>query len=195
VLSHPVIAHAGAADETLSVVLLFAGLWVGWVGWSRLKDRGFPRLPRVGAIALVAAGVALALSAAVVPRALFPRTTPGRIATDPGGPRPASSADVSFAEPTSAEQVRGDELDVVLNLTGGRIVDAASTNLAPDTGHIHLSLDGTLVSMTFGLVQAIDLRGVPAGRHLLEAEYVAADHGPFDPRVIAKVEFETGGDP
>jgi hypothetical protein len=28
-----------------------------------------------------------------------------------------------------------------------------------------------------------------AGPHLLEAEFVAADHGPFDPRIIVSVPF------
>lgn len=189
-----VIAHAGAADETLSVVLLFAGIWVGWAGWSRLKGKGFTGLSTAAAIVLVAAGVALAISAAVVPRAIFPRgsTTPSAAAD---GPRPASTATLSFERPTSDEMERGDELDVVLDLQGGRIVQTASTDLSPDTGHVHLVLDGKLASMTYGTVQAIDLRDVPAGEHLLEAEYVAADHGPFDPRVIAKVRFRTPEQP
>ena len=58
------LAHAGAADESLSVVLLFAGLWVGWIGWSRLKGRGFPRLPTGGAVVLLGVGIALAIGAA-----------------------------------------------------------------------------------------------------------------------------------
>ena len=45
--------------------------------------------------------------------------------------------------------------------------------------------------MTFGLVQVVDLRDVGAGSHTLQAEYVAADHAPFDPRVTALVRFET----
>jgi hypothetical protein len=189
------LAHAGAADESLSVLLLFAGIWVGWAGWSRLRGRGFPRMPRGAAIALVAGGVALAISAAIVPRALFPTTPTAAASQTPSasGPRPASTATLAFAEPTEGEVVRGDELDVVLDLQGGRIVANASTNLTADTGHIHLSLDGKLVSMTYGTVQAIDLRPVPAGDHLLEAEYVAADHGPFDPRVLAKVRFRSEG--
>jgi hypothetical protein len=76
-----------------------------------------------------------------------------------------------------------------MTLAGGRIVDAASTNLAPDTGHIHLSLDGALGSMTTGLVQVIDIRSLPPGEHRLTVEFVAADHGPFDPRVTATVTF------
>jgi hypothetical protein len=187
------LAHAGAADESLSVVLLFAGIWVGWAGWSRLKGKGFPRLSTAGAIALVTAGVALAISAAIVPRALFPRTSATPTATA-SGPRPASTATLAFEQPTSDEMERGDELDVVLDLQGGEIAQAASTTLTPDTGHIHLVLDGTLVSMTYGTVQALDLRGVPPGEHLLEAEFVAADHAPFDPRVIAKVRFRTPED-
>lgn len=187
------LAHAGAADESLSVVMLFAGLWVGWVGWSRLKGRGFPRLAKGAAVALVAMGIALAVGAAVVPRALFPPTPTGVATPSPGGARPASTARLSFVEPTAGEEASGNELDVVLDLQGGRIVDTASTTLTPDTGHIHLLLDGKLVSMTYGLVQVLDLRDLPPGDHTLEAEYVAADHGPFDPGVTTTVRFETGG--
>ena len=66
-------------------------------------------------------------------------------------------------------------------------MDAATTRLTPTTGHIHLSLDGSLMSMTYGLVQQISLQGVAPGRHMLQAEFVAADHGPFSPRVVADV--------
>ena len=76
-----------------------------------------------------------------------------------------------------------------MGLTGGRIVASASTTLTPDTGHIHLSLDGKLISMTYGLVQVVDLSGTATREHTLQAEFVAADHGPFDPRVTAAVTF------
>ena len=39
------------------------------------------------------------------------------------------------------------------------------------------SLDGKLISMTYGLVQEVDLTTLAAGDHALEAEFVAADHG------------------
>jgi hypothetical protein len=186
------LAHAGAADESLSVVMVFAGLWVGWVGWSRLKGRGFPRLPAGGAYALLAVAGVLVIGAAFLPRSLLPTTPTGSTASV-GGPRPASTATLSITAPALDEVVSGDELDVVLDLRGGTIVEGASSNLTSDTGHIHLVLDGKLVSMTFGLVQAVDLRRLPAGEHVLEAEFVAADHAPFAPRVTAKVRFESSG--
>lgn len=189
------LAHQGAVDETLSVVLLFGALWVGWVGWSRLKGKGFPRLPAWAGPALLAVAAALAVTAAVVPRAIFapsPATSTGTSASDQG-PRPSSTAALGFTAPTDGQTVSGDEVEVVLDLQGGRIVEDTSTDLAPDTGHVHLVLDGELVSMTYGLVQVVDLRSVPPGSHTLQAEYVAADHAPFDPRVTAVVRFETEG--
>jgi hypothetical protein len=189
-----VLAHAGGAPETMSVVLLFAGLWVGWAGWSRLKGKGFPRLPIQGAYALMGLGVLLAASAAFVPPLIFgpllklPKVSPAAV-------RPASTATIGFASPTQNEPVSGDRLNVVMTLPGGTIVDAASTKLSPDTGHVHLSLDGQLISMTYGLVQQISLAGLAPGTHTLQAEFVAADHGPFDPRVIASVNFRIEGAP
>jgi hypothetical protein len=141
---------------------------------------------------LVAVGVVLAVSAAIVPRAIFggPNTA---LSTPATGPRPASTATLTIEQPSDGAVEKGDTLDVVLGLTGGTIVDAATTRLTPDTGHVHLSVDGTLVSMTYGLVQEIGLAGLRPGDHTLLAEFVAADHGPFDPRVTASVTFRTAG--
>ena len=77
-----------------------------------------------------------------------------------------------------------------LDLTGGTITSVTSTTVTPDTGHIHLSLDGALVSMVGGVLQVVNLRGVPPGTHTLTATFVAADHLPFDPPVTAEVTFE-----
>jgi hypothetical protein len=186
------LAHAGAVDESLSVVLLFVALWTGWAGWSRLRGTGFPRLPAAMGPALLAIAVVLAVSAAVVPRALFPVTNGDAASPSAAaGPRPSSSATLTFAKPADGQTVSGDSVEIVLALEGGRVVDEASTELTSDTGHVHLVLDGQLVSMTYGLVQTVDLGDVPAGSHTLQAEFVAADHAPFDPRVTAAVRFET----
>ena len=183
------LAHAGGAPETISLVLLFGGLWVGWAGWSRVKGKGFPRLPVGGAYGLLGFAVVLVAAAGFVPQMIYgPSGTPSPrpIAA---GPRPAAAATIGLVKPTEGQTVSGDQLEVVMTLSGGRIVDTASTSLTPDTGHIHLSLDGKLVSMTYGLVQIVPLQGVSAGQHTLEAEFVAADHGPFGPRVTATVTF------
>lgn len=188
----PLLAHQGAVDESLSVVFLFAALWVGWVGWSRRKGTGFPRLPAWAGPGLLVAAAALVVAAAVVPRAIFP-PTPMEAPTQSvvAGPRPSSTATISFFDPDDGQDVMGDDLEVVLDLEGGRLVEGTSADLAPDTGHVHLVLDGRLVSMTYGLVQVVDLRDLRPGSHTLRAEYVAADHAPFDPRVTAAVVFET----
>ena len=77
---------------------------------------------------------------------------------------PSSTATLAIDRPTAGQTVSG-------NAGRGRddarrrpIVDSASTTLTPDTGHIHLSLDGTLVSMTYGLVQLVDVSGLSSRR-------------------------------
>jgi hypothetical protein len=61
-----------------------------------------------------------------------------------------------------------------------------STRLVPDEGHIHVKLDGKLVSMTAGLEQQVP---VTTGPHIIEAEFVANDHLPFNPRILTTMPF------
>ncbi len=186
------LAHAGAADESLAVAIVFVALWVGWVGWSRLRGTGFARLPRWSGGALLGAAGALLVVAATVPSAVFGPAPQDSLAASPSasaGPRPSSTASLGFASPNDGTAIAGDQLEVVLDLSGGKVVDGAATDLTPDEGHIHLKVDDDVVSMTYGTVQVIDVRTLPPGEHTLEAEFVAADHAPFSPRVLTSVTF------
>ena len=53
------------------------------------------------------------------------------------------------------------------------------------------AIDGALVSMSSGTTQL--LTDLQPGDHLLQVEFVANDHAPFDPRVLAAVTFEARG--
>jgi len=107
---------------------------------------------------------------------------------DRGRPaRPSSSASLEILQPAAGAQVQGPSIDVRVELAGGEIVPQASRDLQPDKGHVHLRLNGELVSHTFGTTQT--LTEVAAGDYILEAEFVAADHGPFNPRVITSTSF------
>ena len=125
--------------------------------------------------------------AAVIGSLLLPSLMwPTAVAT---GPRPASSASIAFAEPAPGQIVTGEELGVRVGVDDGTIVEASSTNVTPDTGHLHLFLDGELLSMTSSEDQRIDVGELTPGEHRLRAEFVAADHAPFDPPVVAAVTF------
>jgi hypothetical protein len=95
-------------------------------------------------------------------------------------PRPASPATVEIVTPAQGATVTGTSVHIVLKLNGATIVSQASTTIRPDEGHVHLYVNNVLVSMNYGLEQDIP---VQPGSIDLKAEFVAADHAPFDPRV------------
>ena len=101
--------------------------------------------------------------------------------------RPSSTATLAIVSPAPGDIVPSGMLRVRLKLEGGRIIPETRYQLTPDEGHIHLSLNGQIISMAYGVDQEV---AVPLGSHLLEAEFVAADHLPFDPRVISTVTFK-----
>jgi hypothetical protein len=94
--------------------------------------------------------------------------------------------------PRSKEVFRGNpaSIPVELRLEGAKVVLFSSLHLVPNEGHIHLYLDGSLVSS----MSDLDARVTASpGHHELRAEFVAVDHGPFDPRVVATVAFSVQG--
>jgi hypothetical protein len=96
------------------------------------------------------------------------------------GPRPASPATVEIQQPTANSTVTGATVHVALRLTGATIVAQTTTDIRPDQGHVHLYVNNQLVSMNYGLEQDLP---VQPGTIVLKAEFVAADHAPFNPRV------------
>lgn len=98
--------------------------------------------------------------------------------------RPRSTATLIFLSPIPGAMASGTTLHVQLKLAGAEIVPQTSTDLSPDKGHVHLSLDGRVISMTSGVEQDVT---VTPGVHLLQAEFVATDHFPFNPRVITAI--------
>ena len=106
---------------------------------------------------------------------------------DPQAERIASTAKISIVEPAQGALINGNKMRVLISLEGGKVIPQATRTIKPDEGHIHLSLDGKLSTMTYGLDQEIE---VAPGNHILQAEFVAGDHAPFKPRVIAARRIE-----
>ena len=105
----------------------------------------------------------------------------GGAGEEPQAERIASTAEMSIVEPAQGAVITGNKMRVVISLEGGRVIPQATRTIKPDEVHIHLSLDGKLSTMTYGLDQEIE---VTPGSHILQAEFVAGDHAPFKPRVI-----------
>lgn len=180
------LAHAGGADEFLSTALVGVGVVTAWVGSSSLRGRGFGRLPRWGGWTLVALAPLAMVTAVVVPSRLWPSPTP---AAD----RPSSTVSIAIAEPAPGESVSGETLEVRIELEGGRVVTETTSELRPDTGHLHLFLDGAMMSMAYDqdLRVSLPISDLAPGAHELRAEFVAADHASFDPRVVTAMTFLT----
>jgi hypothetical protein len=147
---------------------------------SRIRGRSFLRIPRPAGLGLVGLSGVFVVAAIVVPPKLRPTIA---------AIRPRSTAKLEIVSPTSGEVVSGQRMTVRLDLIDGRITPVTTTNLTPNTGHVHLSVDGSLVSMTYGTVQRIVIANLAPGPHVLQAEFVAADHGPFNPPVRTTVTF------
>ncbi len=118
--------------------------------------------------------------AAILIALLLGACGPNPAASPTLGPRPSSPATVRIVEPAGGATLQGESVHIVLELTGATVVPETSTNIRPDEGHLHLYVNNLLVSMNYGLEQDIP---VQPGTMALKAEFVAADHAPFSPRI------------
>src|SRR5215207_9961066 len=111
-----------------------------------------------------------------------PATTAAAVAD-----RPSSPAKLTIETPRQGQTVDQDRAQLILALDGGKIINQTTTRIQGDEGHIHLHVDGKLVDMNYGLRQR------PPGQHVVQVEFVAADHAPFDPRVLTQAAFKVAG--
>jgi len=166
----------------LAVCLFLAALPLAVCAWAMLAppSRGFRKAQGTG-LAILAGGCLCAATA-----------IPFIVRPGPSVFRPSTTARIVIVAPRPGEVVRGDPatVPVRIEVRGGRIVPFISRKLVPNEGHVHLYLDGSLVSMVMG--ESTTIRAGP-GAHTLEAEFVAVDHGPFDPRVRTSVTFRVTG--
>jgi len=183
----PIADGAGAPlYQGVTSLLAIAAFAFGWIAFRRLTGRGFPRVSRALAVGAAVVAVACVVFIFVLPPILNPA---------PASVRPRSTATIRILEPAPNQVFHaggGDytRVPVRLRLVGGRIVPYTSQHLTPDTGHVHLYIDGRLVSMSYSLDASVF---VPPGTHKLLAEFVAVDHGPFNPPVEASVVFRVAG--
>jgi hypothetical protein len=146
-------------------------------------SRRLPRTRRARAAALLAAA-ALALAAC----SGGDGGSAAPAATTVAAARPSSPAKLTIATPRNGQTVHQDRPEVRLNLVGAKIVSQTTTHIQGDEGHIHLIVDGKLVNMNYGLSQR--LPQLTPGQHVLQVEFVAADHAPFEPRVLTQAAFQ-----
>lgn len=150
--------------------------------------RSIPAKATLARVALVVVAVVVSgCSPSAAPSTAI-NPTPGASSGGTAGSRPTSPAVLSIVEPKAGAKIMGSTVHIVLSLEGATIVAATTTNLTPDTGHVHLYVDNVVVSMNYGLEQDLP---VHAGTYVIKAEFVAADHAPFNPRVWSANVFFT----
>ena len=102
-------------------------------------------------------------------------------------PRPASTATIEVLSPEQGERIEGDSTVVKVEIDGACILEEAQTAIRPDTGHVHVSLDGKTISLLAGTEYTVT--DLTEGSHTIEVEFSAADHGSFNPPVLRTVRF------
>lgn len=176
------LAHSGGSslDEFLVQIGLILSVVLAVKGWSG-RRRPEPVRRRAGWLLLVVAAPLTAAATLTLP-ARYLRTPIAKV-------RPASTATLAILEPASGATIPRPVLELAVEMRGGRIVERTSRTLRPDEGHLHVSIDGNVVAGSVPARSRIDIGRATPGRHLLQVEYVALDHGPFSPRVLATTSF------
>jgi hypothetical protein len=140
---------------------------------QRARSAGLAALAFAAVLAIT--GCATTAGATGVPSLAAPSLASGTPAS-----RLSSPAVVRIVSPAQGAVVNGPNVHVVVAVDHATVVQATTTNVAPDTGHVHLYLDNALTYMAYTLQQDLP---VTTGTYTLKAEFVAADHVPFNPRV------------
>jgi hypothetical protein len=173
------LAHVVRPGDGVGLLFVAAAALFGVLSFAMFESE-VERPPR----RRLAIGAAVACGVCVVCAYLFPLVI---LKPTLAPVRPSATARLEILSPRPGELFRGDPASVTvqLRLVGGKVV-STSTKVEPNVGHVHIYLDGELVSMAPGPLDRLDVK---PGPHELRAEFVAGDHGPFNPPVQTSVSF------
>lgn len=93
--------------------------------------------------------------------------------------RPATAATLEVLSPAEGQTFAG-RVPVRVRVVGGRLAPSAALANQPDEGHLHIAIDGQVMSMVGLERQVIP---VPLGAHRITVEFVANDHLAYCPPV------------
>lgn len=158
-----ILAHGvGGTGPEIELLILGAGL-VLFAAFKGAQKRSTNIL-----VALVGAGMLVA--AFVLPQ--------------PSTRQAPSDVAISIKSPVDNAVVPANEkLNVQVELENAELTDETQ-GTDPRLGHIHIYVDGSVVSMPTELNANIELE---PGEHDLMVEYVAADHSRFEPPITDEV--------
>lgn len=95
----------------------------------------------------------------------------------------STDAEVVIVDPSDGGTIAaGETLTLEIRIDGGSLTTENTTD-EPDAGHLHIYVDGKLVSMPSVATPKIDGEDLPAGEHEIIVEFTQADHRPWDPPV------------
>jgi hypothetical protein len=102
--------------------------------------------------------------------------------------RPTTDASLQISSPSPNDTVSR-RVEIVMTLSHARLLPfgGAAGRVRSDRGHVHVSVDGTLIAMPTRLTARLPV--LSPGVHTVQAEFVATDHAPFANRVVAAVTF------
>ncbi|TMK55162.1 MAG: hypothetical protein E6G59_00490 [Actinobacteria bacterium] len=138
-------------------------------------------MKRIAVISMIGIMMALAACGGGSPKASNSPTPTASLT------RLASTGHLTIVSPTPNEVIHGSTLHVKVTLTGARIVSQTTNAVTPDTGHIHVSIDGQVKTFYSGV--EYNATGLTPGLHVVTVEFVMANHAPFNPRVLVKQSF------
>ena len=109
----------------------------------------------------------------------------GGSGSDESSARSSEGISLSIEEPADGSTVPADEnVRVTVDLEGAEIAPHHG-EAPPDSGHLHVFVDGALQDMPMTLTPAVELE---PGEHEVAIEFVDFDHQPLDPPVVEEVE-------
>jgi cytochrome c oxidase assembly factor CtaG len=169
----PAHAHplTGGPATGLQIAVLAGGLTLAISGWIMLAW-GRARFSKPGYAFMIVGVLAFLVGPDVV----------GSISDFRAGPLPTTRTRLEVLTPLDGEVIASSALRVAV-----RLLEPAGaswtpvTEWSPTRGHIHISIDGRMLSMTW---EPLLVLPVSAGTHMVTMEYVASDHRPFSPRVL-----------